>query len=355
MTDATAAALSSAHQTDPVLAPASAYPDPKDAPAIRWGILAAGGIARKFATDIPAHTASTIAAVGSRSADRAAAFAAEMDVPRSYGSYEELVADPKIDAIYVASPHSEHRDHALLALNAGKPVLVEKAITRNAAEAREIFDVAASRGLFAMEAMWARFLPSYRAAVDAVAAGAIGDVISLTALHGQNIPGGPEHRLWNPDLAGGALLDLGVYPISFAHAVLGVPDEVHAHGELSDLGVDKAETVVLRYGQRAVAVATSSMETAMLNNATVAGTRGRIDLDPTFYNPTDVHLSLLDGTRQDLSGRLAGGFQFQAAEAARQIVAGETSSPLMTWQASVEVMEIMDEVRRQLGVVYPGE
>nr|WP_284252739.1 Gfo/Idh/MocA family oxidoreductase [Litorihabitans aurantiacus] len=340
----------------PGLAPASSYPDPKDAPAIRWGILAAGGIARKFATDVPAHTASTIAAVGSRSADRAAAFASEMDVPRSYGSYEELVADPEIDAIYVASPHSEHRDHALLALKAGKPVLIEKAVTRNAAEAREIFDVAASRGLFAMEAMWARFLPHYRAVVDAVAAGVIGDVVQLTALHGQHLLRGPEHRLWNPELAGGALLDLGVYPISFAHAVLGVPDQIHAFGELSDLGVDRGETVVLRYGTTSIAVAQSTLESGQLNNATIAGTTGRIDIDRTFYNPTDVHLSRFDGTDTvELAGRFPGGFQFQAAEAARRIAAGETSSPLMTWQASVEVMEMMDEVRRQLGVRYPGE
>ena len=350
MTDATAAAPSASP-----LAAHTAYPDPKDAPALRWGILAAGGIARKFATEIPLHTASTIVAVGSRSAERASAFAADFGIPRSYGSYEELVADPEIDAIYVASPHSEHRDHALLALNAGKPVLVEKAITRNAAEAREIFDVAASRGLFAMEAMWARFLPHYRSVVDAVADGKIGEVISLTALHGQLLLRGPEHRLLNPELAGGALLDLGVYPISFAHAVLGVPDEVHAFGELSDLGVDRAETVVLRYGQRTIAVAQSSLETGMQNNATVAGTLGRIDVERTVYNPTDVLFSTHEGESWALPGRHPGGFQYQAAEAARQIAAGATSSPLMSWQASVEVMEIMDEVRRQLGVVYPGE
>ncbi|PFG20651.1 Gfo/Idh/MocA family protein [Serinibacter salmoneus] len=332
------------------------YPDPAAAPALRWGILGAGGIARKFATDIPAHTASTIAAIGSRDLGRAQAFAAEMQVPQAYGSYEDLVADPSLDAIYIATPHSEHRDNALLALRAGKPVLIEKAVTRNAAEAREVFDAAASAGLFAMEAMWARFLPHYRASVDAVTSGVIGEVIGAFATHGQHLVFGPEHRLWNPALAGGALLDLGVYPVSFAHAHLGVPDEIHAHGRLSDLGVDTDETVILRYGDRTTAMLQSSMESAMVNSASIAGTRGRLDLARTFYAPSATELTLNDGTSTRVtSEHVTGGFEFEAAEAARCIAAGEQSSPLMTWQASVEVMQIMDTIREQLGVTYPGE
>lgn len=339
---------------DPTLNEPSAYPAPQDAPALRWGILAPGGIARKFATDIPSFTASTIAAVGSRDLGRAQAFAADFDVARAYGSYEELVADPDLDAIYIASPHSGHRDHAILALEAGKPVLVEKAFARNAAEAREVFDVAASRNLFAMEAMWARFLPHYRAVVDAVRGGVLGEVLTLDALHGQALIG-KNPRLWRPELAGGALLDLGVYPISFAHALLGVPDEIHAYGTLTDLGVDAAETVVLRYGERTIAIAQATLETALANVALVAGERGRIDVAGTFYAPTDATLRMHDGATSFLRGGVEGGFQFEAAEAARCIAAGELSSPLMSWQASVEVMEITDEVRAQLGVRYPGE
>lgn len=337
-----------------LLTPASAYPDPADAPAIRWGILAPGGIARRFASDIPTFTASTIDAVGSRDAGRAAGFADHHGIARPYGSYAELVADPELDAIYVASPHSEHLEHALLALEAGKPVLVEKAITANAAQARELFDVAASRGLFAMEAMWSRFLPHYRAVVDAVHAGTIGEVLTVHAQHGQMLIGRNE-RLWRPELAGGALLDLGVYPMSFAHALLGTPGEIHAFGNLTDLGVDAAETVVLRYGSRTIAVAQNSLETRMENAATIAGTLGRITIDGTFYAPTTVTLELHDGTRAELPVQHEGGFQFQAAEVARRLEAGETHSPLISWNASVEVMEMMDEVRAQLGVVYPGE
>lgn len=336
------------------LAAASTYLDPADAPALRWGILGPGGIARRFAAEVEQYTAATVVAVGSRSAERAAAFATDFRLERSYGSYEELVADPEVDAIYVATPHSEHHEHAMLALGADKPVLVEKAFTQNAAQAREVFDLAASRGLFAMEAMWSRFLPHYRSVVAAVREGVIGQVIAVTALHGQMLVGRNE-RLWRPELAGGALLDLGVYPVSFIHALLGVPDQVHAFGNLTDLGVDAAETVVLRYGEQTIGVAQASLESEMANNATIAGSLGRIDVDRTFYVPSDVGVHLHNGEEWELPGRHAGGFQYQAAEAARRISNGQLSSPLMTWQDTVEVMEIMDEVRRQLGVVYPGE
>lgn len=340
--------------TDALLAPATSYPDPADAPALRWGILAPGGIARRFAAEIPQFTASTIAAVGSRSAERAGEFAAEFGIGRSYGSYADLVNDPDLDAIYIASPHSEHREHALLALNAGKPVLVEKAFTRNAAEAREVFDVAASRGLFAMEAMWSRFLPHYRAVVEAVRAGSLGELRSVAAQHGQFLLGRNE-RLFAPELAGGAMLDLTVYPLSLTHALLGVPDRIHAVGNLSERGVDLSETILLSCGAATTAVAQASLETAYENQALIAGTAGRILMDRTFYGPTDVTIELLDGRSERLPLNHGGGFQFQAAEAARCISLGKSSSDLMTWQDTVEVMEIMDEARRQLGVVLPGE
>jgi predicted dehydrogenase len=338
-----------------LLAPADAYPDPAAAPALRWGVLGTGGIAHRFAREIPAFTASKIAAVGSRSLDKARAFAAEMDVPRAYGSYAELVADPELDAVYVASPHSEHHDHALLALQAGKPVLVEKAFARSAAEAREVFAAAQERGLFAMEAMWSRFLPHYRSVVAAVRDGVLGDVVAIAAQHGQHLVFGPEHRLWNPALAGGALLDLAVYPLSLIHALLGAPDEVHAFGSLTGLGVDAAETLVVRHGPVTTSVAQASMLTAMANQATISGTLGRIDIERTFYNPADAVLTLHDGSVERLPGRHQGGFQYEAAEVARQVAAGRTESPVMPWQDTIEVMEMMDEARRQLGVVFPGE
>lgn len=338
----------------PLLAPADTYPDPAAAPALRWGIIGPGGIAQRFASEIPQFTASTIHAVGSRDEARARLFAEKFSIPHAYGTYAELVANPDVDAVYIASPHSEHHAHALLALNAGKPVLVEKAFTRNAAEAREVFDVAASKGLFAMEAMWSRFLPHYRAVIDAIGAGTIGDVLSLAAQHGQHLVGGND-RLWLPELAGGAMLDLTVYPLSFAHAVLGRPDRVHAFGALSERGIDVAETVVMRYGEASIAVGQANLETALENQATISGTLGRILIARTFYAPTTVEITLHDGTTEHLPRQHEGGFQFEAAEAARQIAVGQHSSPLMSWRDTIEVMEIMDEARRQLGVVFPGE
>ena len=195
-------------------------PDLAAAPPLKWGILGAGWIAELFAAGVNGHTKAEIVATGSRSLERAEAFAAEHMGGKAYGSYEELVADPDVQAIYVATPHSHHREQALLAINAGKHVLVEKAFARNEAEVQEVVDAARAKGVFVMEAMWTRFLPHVAAIRGAIARGDIGDVVSLQADHGQQLT--HVERLMKPELAGGALLDLGVYPISFAHDILGV-------------------------------------------------------------------------------------------------------------------------------------
>src|SRR6188472_1270908 len=190
----------------PTSLPAPRIPDPAQAPPLRWGILAPGGIARAFADALRKHTRQELVAVGSRSKERADAFASTFDIPKAYSDYQALVADPDVDVVYVASPHSEHRDQALLVIEAGKHVLVEKAFTRNAAEAGEVIAAARAAGVALMEAMWTRFLPGI---------GVLGRVTTLMADHGQYFDFEPRHRLYNPDLAGGALLDLGVYPVSF--------------------------------------------------------------------------------------------------------------------------------------------
>ena len=207
-----------------------------EAPAIRWGVLAPGGIANTFAAAVHEGTRSRVVAVGSRSLERAQEFSGRHGVARAHGSYADLVADPDVDAVYVASPHSEHHEHALLALRAGKPVLVEKAFTRNLREADEVLGLARSGGLLAAEAMWSRYLPHYDVVRRTVAAGTLGDVVLVEADHGQLLwPDGPA-RLSQPELAGGALLDLGVYPLSFADHVLGGLGGVASRGTLTDLG-----------------------------------------------------------------------------------------------------------------------
>ncbi len=330
--------------------------DPRTAPSIRWGVLGPGGIARTFATAVGQHTQGEVVAVGSRSRERAAQFAAEFDVPTVHEGYEALVADPDVDAVYVASPHSEHRDHALLAIAAGKHVLVEKAFTRNATEAQEVVDAARAAGVFLMEAMWTRFLPHVVALRSVLERGDVGEVVSLIADHGQAFGHMPAtHRLHNPDLAGGALLDLGVYPVSFAHDVLGVPDRVQATGSLTPTGVDGQISIALGYGERVQASLHTTLWSRTATTAVIGGTEGRIEIETDFYRPTAFTVIRNDGSYWSYDREVEGGFQYQAAEVARRVAEGATESPVITHEDSLAVMRTMDEVRRQVGVVYPGE
>ena len=329
------------------------------APPLRWGILAPGWIAGQFAAALRRGTRQRIAAVGSRNLDRARAFADEHGAPTAYGSYDELVHDPHVDIVYVASPHSEHHRQARLALEAGKPVLVEKAFTRNAAEARDLIDLAQANGLFVLEGMWSRFLPHYDVIHQAVHVGLIGEVTTVFADHGQHLyPDGPD-RLASPDLAGGALLDLAVYPISFADFVLGPFTTVTATGSLTDHGVDQQESVAVANAAGALGVLHASMLAASPCTATICGTDGRLDIAGTFYLPSSVTLHDRDGQfidRYEPTGDIAHqGLRYEAAEAARCLTAGAAESPLHPPATTLRIMQAMDEVRRQLGVRFPGE
>ncbi|EWT02436.1 oxidoreductase [Intrasporangium oryzae NRRL B-24470] len=339
--------------------PGPLTPDPHEAPAIRWGILGPGGIAHTFAEAVAVGTASQVVAVGSRNADRARGFADEFGIERAYGSYEELVTDDGVDAVYVASPHSEHRDHALLALEAGKPVLVEKAFTRSAAEARQVLDAATERGLLAAEAMWSRYLPHYDVVKQAVDGGLLGEIVVVFADHGQKLyPDGPA-RLSQPELAGGALLDLGVYPISFSDMLFGGFASVSGTGTLTELGVDEATSIVVTGEAGAQGLLSCTMNAATPCSAVVAGTDARLEIDGRFYAPNVVRLVSRDGAVLDTyDGALPDnlrGFSYEAAEFARCLVAGSTETTSMPHAATLRVMEAMDEVRRQTGVTYPGE
>ncbi len=329
--------------------------DPRSAPSLRWGVLGPGRIAHRFVREALAYTAQLVTAVGSRSGARAGAFAHEFGIENVHDDYESLVADPDVDVVYVATPHSHHLENALLAIAAGKHVLVEKPVTRNASEARRMFGAAREAGVFVMEAMWTSFLPHVRELNALLERGEIGTVVGLAADHGQALSFGPEHRLMNPDLAGGAILDLGVYPISFAHLVLGQPDAITAVGSLTPTGVDGHASLALSYRSGAYALLDTTLWAATPCVAWIAGDRGRVVVERQFYHPTQFRLTRLDGTSWTYDGRVPGGFQYQIAEVARAVAAGETQSPLRTWHATVEVLEIMDTARDQLGVVYPGE
>lgn len=342
--------------------PAARTLDPMDAPGLRWGILGAGWIARQFVDAARTGTRQQVAAVGSRDAGRAAAFVAEVggDV-RAHGSYEELVADPDIDVVYVATPHSEHRDHALAALAAGKPVLVEKAFTATAAQAREVVAEAERRQLFCMEAMWTRFLPQSDVIRQVLEAGMLGRVHTVFADHGQRLhPGGPQ-RLWDPALAGGALLDLGVYPVSFVHGLFGAPERVTATGTLTELGVDDQESMTLTHAGGTASVLSSTMLNRTPTTATICGTEARLELSSDFYAPTKLQLiAQVDGRDQVLDSLGEEelpphrGFRYELAEVARRISAGETQSPLMPPSESVAILETLEEIRRQVDASARG-
>jgi predicted dehydrogenase len=333
-------------------------PDPRDAPPLRWGILGPGIIARTFVSTLAKNSRQQVVAAGSRDADRAARFAAEHGIPRHHGSYQALVDDPEVDVVYVSSPHSYHHEHALLAIRAGKHVLVEKPLTRNAAEARAVADAARSAGVVALEAMWSRFLPGIDVLRQLLADGALGQIVSVRADHGQVI--GPEtaDRLHNPHLAGGALLDLGTYPVSFAQLVLGQPDEISATGRLTDTGVDAAVRAVLRCNG-AEAVVTTTLAAQTENSASIVGTLARVDLPGDFFTPVPVTVtsSQNGAVRTADPGPIHGheGLAYQAAHLAQLVADGARESPLLPLDDTIGVLTTCDEIRRQLGVVYPGE
>jgi len=328
--------------------------DPRTAPSIRWGILGPGGIANTFAEAVTKHTRAQLVAVGSRDYTRAERFATKHGIPTTHEGYERLVADPQVEAVYVASPHSEHHEHALLAIEAGKHVLVEKAFTQSAAQATELAEAARAAGVFCMEAMWTRFLPHVAVLRGVIERGEIGDVVSLVADHGQCFDVPPEHRLLNPELAGGALLDLGVYPVSFAHDLLGVPTAVHANGRLTDTGVDGQVAISLEY-PNAQALLSTTLWSKTPTTAHISGTEGRIEVAGEFYRPTSVRVIRNDGSEWTFDRPVDGGFQFQAAEVARRVAEGATESPRITLDNSIEVMRTLDSIRSRIGVVYPGE
>jgi predicted dehydrogenase len=323
---------------------------------LRWGILATGGIAHSFTSDL--RTAGrTVTAVGSRRSDAAEQFAAEFDIPAAHGSYEALVADPDVDIVYVATPHPFHAQNALLALDAGKHVLVEKAFALNATEAAAVRDRAAERGLLAMEAMWTRYLPHMIRIRELIAQGALGEVRTLFADHMQKLPDDPAHRLNAPELGGGALLDLGIYPVSFAWDILGAPTEISAQARFSDAGTDTEVATIFRHAGGALSTTLSSSRGAGPNTAHIIGTEARIDIDEVWYSPTTFRLTTPDGeVVEEYAAEMEGrGMQFQALHAEKLVAEGRLEGDVLPIDETVQIMGTLDEVRAQIGLKYPGE
>jgi len=326
---------------------------------VRWGVLATGGIAAAFTADLIDMPDAEVVAVASRTEPSAKAFAERFGIPRAYGEWSALADDENVDVVYVATPHSAHRAAAGLCLEAGRAVLCEKAFTLNAREAGELVQLARSRGQFLMEAMWMYCNPLVRRMKALVDDGAIGDVRTIQADFGLAGPFPPSHRLRDPAQGGGALLDLGVYPVSFAQLLLGEPSDVVSRAVLSDEGVDLQTGALLSWESGALASVHCSVHGGTPVAASVTGSKGRIDIPDGFFYPDHfvVHRDGHDPEefRAEPSAGPRNSLKHEAAEVMRALRAGETESPLVPLDGSLAVMRTLDAIRNQIGVHYPQE
>ncbi|MHB8826295.1 MAG: Gfo/Idh/MocA family protein [Acidimicrobiales bacterium] len=312
---------------------------------LRWGVIGTGRIARTFASDLSFIDDGTIAAVGSRTLSVAQRFAAEFGVDAAHGSYEELVEDPGVEAVYVATPHPMHYANARLALEAGKPVLVEKAFTMTVDEAVDLVAIARRRGLFLMEAMWTRFLPHIEALREIVRSGELGEIVEVIADHGKWFEQDPTSRLFAPELGGSAMLDLGVYPVSFASMILGTPTRVVAMVTPAFSGVDAIASAVLGYGTGAQAIVTCTSSARSATRASVVGTQGRVEIEGDFYAPSSLLIIPRSGDPRRMDFVTQGrGLQYQASHVASLIAAGRTESDVMPLDESIAVMGTMRRI-----------
>lgn len=368
---------------------------------IRWGILGTGKIAGEFAQGLQLLTDAQLLAVGSRSADTAGRFAQQYHVPRTYSTYAELVQDPDVDVVYIATPHVTHKEYCLLCLEAGKAVLCEKPFTVNAAEAAEVIALAREKELFCMEAMWMRFLPAVREARRLVRENAIGDIQMIQANLGFLMEYDPAHRAFNLALGGGALLDLGVYPLSLIVQYLGVPASITSHAHIGETGVDEQAAVILGYENGKMGILHTSLRTYNANDALIMGSAGQIHLHAPLYRPEGLSLQkhtvvvgagakgasdgattsgtlaklrrieplrkayrrakpllapLLGLRERRLSLPAAGnGYHYEAAEVMDCLRRGATESALMPLDETLQIMQTMDSIRAQWNLRYPQE
>jgi predicted dehydrogenase len=338
----------------PATLPAPRRPLPESVPSLRWGVLGTGWIASRFVASLRASTTQRVVAVGSRTQAGVDAFAADSSIERATSPATALVADPGVDIVYVATPHHLHRESALLAIEAGKHVLVEKPLGLNATEAQEISEAAATAGVFCMEAMWSLFLPRFDVVRQVLESGLLGDVRTVIADHGERLT--PPHRILDPAMAGGSLLDLGSYLTTLATWALGDATSVLATGEMTDTGVNGQAGMLLTHARQATSVLHSTLLTHTPTSATIAGTEATLTLPGPFFQPGDVVL-----TSADRSASVAwidpepighGALYHSALEAARCIGAGELVSPLRAPMAVDSSMRALDEVTRQVGVTY---
>ncbi|MCB9082645.1 MAG: Gfo/Idh/MocA family oxidoreductase [Lewinellaceae bacterium] len=323
---------------------------------IHWGIIGPGKIARKFAADLERTPGGRLHAVASRSEERARAFAEQYGAPHAFGDYRELASCPDLDVVYIASPHSEHAEHALFCLQNGLAVLGEKPLAVNRAQAETLVNAAREHQVFLMEALWSRFIPSLEKTMQLIQTGRIGRVVGVKADFGFRAPFDPESRLWNPALAGGALLDIGIYPFFLAQLILGQHQGMQVAGRLALTGVDEEVAAILTYPGGEIAQLHASLRAHTKTEAFIYGELGTLYLQSRWHHASRLSL-LPDGGRPELFHFDLGGYgyNFEIIEVQRCLRDNKLESSHWPWQASLDLLTTLDDVRRQLGVVYPGE
>jgi len=323
---------------------------------INWGILGAGKIAGKFATDLALLPTANLYAVGSRTLSKAKSFARKYHFKKSYGSYKTLLSDPNLDVVYIATPHSQHCKNTLLALDHKVAVLCEKPLAINAKEVARMLNKAKKQQTFLMEALWTLFLPHILKVKKLIKEGAIGEVQSVRADFGFQAKYDPKSRLFNPALGGGAILDIGIYPLLLAQSILGTPDSITATAILGKTKVDEDINITLTYEQQKIAHLHASLRSHTPVDAHIYGTKGYIHIPNRWHKPVS-HITLFDykkeRTTKYLMPRHALGYKYEAQAVMDYLQQGVLESPIASWQFSRDLMETMDAIRKQVGVRYP--
>ncbi len=323
---------------------------------IRWGIMGTGKIARVFANDLKYTEGAILQAVGSRSADKANAFGHSFQIPNRHSSYEDLAADPDVDVIYIATPHTYHTDNSLLCLRSGKSVLCEKPFAINEEKAKAVFREAKNSKLFIMEAMWSRYFPLYAKVRELIDNKTIGDVQLIQADFGFFSDYNPEGRLFNPELGGGALLDIGIYPIDLTQYLMrDYPASIQSDAVMNNDGIDLQSSYILRYENGVLATLASSIRTRLPNNALISGTKGSLQLHVPFWHPNKLTVHTEEDKHtieMPYSGR---GYHFEADEVMQCLRKGQLESKIMTHDETLRTIRIMDTIRKSWNLRYPGE
>jgi predicted dehydrogenase len=323
--------------------------------AVRWGILGTGKIARAFATALRDTPGAVLAGVASRSLESAQAFGAEFGALESYGSYQALADAPNIDVVYIGTPHPMHVENAVMALGGGKGVLCEKPFTMNRREAEQIVALAREKKLFLMEAMWTRFMPALAEVRRIIASGEIGTVHQVTADFGFAGTQDPLHRLNNPELGGGGLLDLGIYPLSIAAALLGPVAEVRAMALMGETGVDIQTGFTMTHEGGGMSVCSCSLRARTPGELTVSGSLGQVRMNTMFHRAQSVTVTTADGARTIDTPYLGNGYVHEAVEVGRCLKDGLLESPGMPLDETLHLMGVLDTIRGQIGLRYSAD